>query len=81
MVDKYKNLFTEFEKQGQDITGAFEQFGGKDAFLQHIQDIEDDLASDKAEIFKQAYTDGDIRRCVKSVINMARDDWFLYKRA
>jgi len=80
LVDKYKNLFTEFEKQGQDITGAFEQFGGKDAFLQHIQDIEDDLASDKAEIFKQAYTDGDIRRCVKSVINMARDDWFLYKR-
>lgn len=80
LVNKYKKLFVEFDKQGQDITSAFEQFGGKDAFLQHIQDIEDDVAGDKTEIFKQAYGDGDIRRCVRSVINMVKDDWILYKR-
>lgn len=80
LVNKYENIFNEYEKLGQDITGAFEQFGGKDAFLQYIQDIEDDVAGDKSEIFKRAYSDGDIRRCVRLVVNMFKDDWFLYKR-
>ncbi len=80
LSEKYKKLFEEFEKHGQDISDAFKKFGGKEAFLQHIQDLEDDVAGDQVEIFKQAYSDNDIRRCVRTVINIAKDDWFQYKR-
>lgn len=80
LADGYKRLFAKIEEQGQDISDAFRQVGGKEAFLQHIQDIEDDVVGDPAIIFKQAYNDGDIRRCVRAVINIAKEDWFYYKR-
>lgn len=80
LSEKYKQLFAEFEKHGKDINDAFEKFGGKEGFLQHIQDLEDDVAGDQAEIFKKAYSDNDIRRCVRTIINIAKEDWFFYKR-
>lgn len=33
LSEKYKNLFAEFEKHGQDISDGFKKFGGKEAFL------------------------------------------------
>lgn len=80
LTEEYRKLFAEFEKQGQIIDDALKKIGGKEAFLQRIQDIEDDVARDQEGIFKQAYSDDDIRRCVRTVINIAKDNWFCYKR-
>lgn len=80
LTAKYKKFILEIEEQGQDLGDVFDRFGGKEAFLQHIQDIEDDVAGDPTIIFKHAYTYGDIRRCVRTIINIAKEDWFCNKR-
>lgn len=80
LSNRYKKMFEELEKQGQDINSVFKQLGEKEALLQRIQDVEDDVAEDQTEIFKQAYSDGDIRRCVRTVINIAKEDWLYYRR-
>ena len=80
LVDKYNYFLGELEKLGQDVNEGFKNFGGKDAFIQYIQDIEDDVANDPAEVFRMAYSDGDIKRCIRAIINMAKNDYFYYKR-
>lgn len=79
LVEKVKDIFSEMEKQGQNIDEVFEKFGGKEPFLLQIQNIEDD-AADPSEVFKKAYEVGDIRRCEHSIVNIVKNDIFLYKR-
>ena len=47
LSNRYKKMFEELEKQGQDINSVFKQLGEKEALLQRIQDVEDDVAEDQ----------------------------------
>ena len=80
LVETYKEIIAELETMGGDMDAVFSQWGGKEAFYRKLQDIEDDAAYNQADIFKQAYLNGDIRRCARCVVNIAKNDWFLYKR-
>lgn len=80
LVESYQSIFAEFEKHGQDINKMLEKMGGKDGFYQLVQDIEDDAALDPSDAFRQAYDDNNIRRCVRIVVNIAKNDWYIYKR-
>ena len=39
LSNRYKKMFEELEKQGQDINSVFKQLGEKEALLQRIQDV------------------------------------------
>ena len=80
LVDRYKKFFLEMDKQGQDVNKIYATFGGKESFFQRIQDIEDDVADDYSDVFKKAYENGDIRRCVRTLFNIIRDDILFHKR-
>lgn len=80
LVNKYKDIFVELEKRGQNADEFFAKFGGKDLLLQYVQDLEDDVADDPAEIFKNAYEDNDIRRCVRTIVNIVKRDLLGDKR-
>ena len=73
LVESYQSIFAEFEKHGQDINKMLEKMGGKDGFYQLVQDIEDDEALDPSDAFRQAYDDNNIRRCVRILVNIAKD--------
>lgn len=79
LVDLCKNLFLKMDGNGLNVDEYFSKLGGKENFLQQIQDIEDDIA-DPSEVFKNAYEGGDARRCIRSVINIIKNDIYLYKR-
>lgn len=53
LSNRYKKMFEELEKQGQDINSVFKQLGEKEAFLQRIQDVEDDVAEDQTEVLSK----------------------------
>lgn len=80
LVDKCKSLLSKMAECGQDVDGAFARIGGKESFLQHIQDIEDDVADDYSEIFKKAYENEDVRRCIRSIVNIVEKDIIFDKR-
>lgn len=80
MVDECKAIFSQLEKQGYNLDEALNKFGGKDLLIQYLQDLEDDVVNDSSEVFKEAYAEGDIRRCVRSIVNIVKDDWFVNKQ-
>ncbi|MGB4091432.1 MAG: hypothetical protein WBK46_05760 [Ruminococcus flavefaciens] len=79
-VEAFKNLISKLEEKGQDVDGILADLGGKNTILQYLQDIEDDVVNDLNEVFKQAYAEGDLRRCIHAVISIATDDFHVYKR-
>lgn len=80
LTDKYKELFNESANNGINVDEFLQRFGGKEIFLRYLQDIEDDVSDNQAEILKTAYSDGDVRRCVRAIANIAQKDYFVYKR-
>lgn len=80
LTDMCKDLFKECEGKGINVDDMLHQTGGKEGLLQYIQDLEDDLSENQAEIFKKAYRDGDLRRCVRAVVNIAQNDYYVHKR-
>lgn len=79
LVNRFKDLLSEMGEQGENIDAALAKVGGKEAFLRHIQDVEDDFA-DPSEVFKKAYEDGDARRCVRAIVNIVEEDIFSAER-
>lgn len=80
LTEEYQRLFSEFEKKGLDVDQALGKAGGKEVFLQRLQDLEDDVVSDPSDVFKKAYEENNIRRCVRAVVNIAKKDWYIDKR-
>ena len=80
LFDTYKAIFDDAEAQGIDIDSKLKEIGGKDKFLQGLQDLDDDVVNDPEEVFKEAYAKGNIRRCVRAIYNIAWYDWFHEKR-
>ena len=80
LVDEYKDMFDKLEKNGIDPDVLFSGMGGRENFLRDIQDREDNTVNDPEEVFKTAYRENDLRRCVRLVYNIAKDDYFVFKR-
>ena len=80
VVETFKELISKLEEKGQDVDGILADLGGKNTLLQYLQDIEDDVVNDLSEVFKQAYAEGDLRRCIHAVISIATDDFYDNRR-
>lgn len=79
LANKYKVLFEDLENNGINVDEQFQELGGKDGFLRFLQDTEDDLSDNQTEIFKTAYREGDIRRCVRTIANIAQNDYYSHQ--
>lgn len=80
LSDACREVITKFEENGINVDNELREIGGKKGLLQYAQDLDDDVRNDPAEVFKNAYENDDVRRCVRAIVNMTKKDWFLYKR-